>query len=213
MSDDEQDAKNYAELIKNMKNYCNDNINSKTKSILALIEKMMIEFETDQDLSIFVNDVKISQFVMNEIYTTDWTNEEKADFVAKTRSVILSFKEDDEEDEEYIYANGYDYVELMEKIVGYCTDHNNVKTQSMITLIQTSINNLEEDNTLTEERLLFKNYLPIFCLVVDKIDSDHWTDSEKTDMYVNTIETIPGFCNGEETCICDICDGVRIMSI
>jgi hypothetical protein len=211
MSDDEQDAKNYAELMQNMKNYCNDNINSKTESILALIEKMMIEFETDQDLSIFVNDVKISQFVMNEIYTTDWTNEEKADFIAKTRSVILSFKEEDDEEDYHIYADGYDYVELMEKIIEYCNENSNVKTQNMITLIETSIKDFKEDNTLTEERSLYVNHVPLFNSILDKMDSDHWTDSEKTDMYVNTKSTIPGFCNGEKICVCDLCDGVRIM--
>ena len=66
MTDHEQKAKDYSELMKNMRDYCNN----KTESILALIE-----FETNQDLSIYTNDVKISQFVMAEVHTTDWTNE------------------------------------------------------------------------------------------------------------------------------------------
>ena len=218
---DEQNAKDYAELMNNIKDYCNDNINSKTKSILSLIEKMMIDFETDKDLSIYVNDVKISQFVMNEIYTTDWTNQEKFDFLAKTRSVIPSFKQEDEEeededeDEEYIYADGYDYLELMEKIVAYCHFNNNVKTQNMMTLIQTTLieANWNNPDNLTKERIMFKIYWPVFCLVIDKMVLDEWTDNEKAHMFINTIETIPGFCNGKEQSICNICDGVNIMSI
>jgi hypothetical protein len=216
MPHDEQDAKNYAELMKNIKNYCDDNINSKTKSILVLIEKMTKDFETDQDLSIYVNDVKISQFVMNEIYTTNWTNEEIADFVAKTRSVIQSFKEEDEEEdeeeeEEEIYADGYDYVSLMEKIVAYCTENSNKKTKNMIALIETNISDFTVDNTLTEERSLYMNHVPLYNAILDKMDSDDWTDDEKTTMFVNTVSTIPGFCNGEEIDVCDLCDGVRIM--
>ena len=206
MQDDEQDAKNYAELMKNMRNYCNDNINNKTKSILELIE-----FKTDPDLSIFINDVKISQFVMNEIYTTDWTNEEKDDFVAKTSSLITPF--DDEE--EYIYADGYDYVELIEKIVAYCNENSNVKTQNIITLIQTTLieTNWNNSDNLTKERLLFKNYWHVFCLVIDKMDLDQWSDNEKTHMLVNTIQTIHAFYNAKEMSLCDICDSVRSMSI
>jgi hypothetical protein len=193
-----QDTKDYAELMKNIRNYCNDNINNKTKSILALIE-----FETNKNL---VNDVKISQLVMNEIYTTNWTNEEKADFIAKTQSF------EKEDDEEYIYADGYDYVELIEKIVGYCNEHYNIKTQSMITLIQTTLIETNWNNyyNLTKERLLFKNYRPVFFLVIDKMNLDQWTDNEKTHMFVNTIQTIHEFYNSKEM---SLCDSVRSMSI
>jgi hypothetical protein len=191
------DAKDYAELMKNMKDYCDDNINSKTKSILALIE-----FKKDKDLSIYVNDVKISQFVMNEIHTTNWTNAEKVDFVAKTRSVIASFKQED--DEEEIYANGNNFIEILEKIVVYCNENSNVKTQSMVTFIETSIDFFKEDTTtLMVKRSLFKNYQLLYYLVIDKMDLDNWTDEEIMDLYVNTIETIPE--------LSDICDGMRIM--
>ena len=122
--------------------------------------------------------------------------------------MIQSFKEEDDEE---IYADGYDYVSLMEKILAYCTDNSNTKTQNMIALIETSINNFKVDNSLTEERSFYMNHLPLYDAILDKMDSDDWTDDEKVTMFVNTVSTIPGFCNGEERDICELCDGVRIM--
>ena len=219
------DAKDYAELMKKMKEYCDHNITSKTKSIMALIEQMMIDFEKDDDLTIYVNDVKISQFVLNEIHTTDWTNAEKIDFEAKTWSAIQSFRDEgkeagEEDDEEEIYAHGYDYGSLMEKIgdgslmekiVVYCNENSNAKTQNMVEFIETGITGFKVDNALTEERSLYVNYVLLYNSMIDKMDSDDWTDDERVTMAVNTEATITEFCNGKEIDICDICEGVRIM--
>jgi hypothetical protein len=75
------------------------------------------------------------------------------------------------------------------------------------TLIETNWNNYYN---LTKERLLFKNYRPVFFLVIDKMNLDQWTDNEKTHMLVNTIQTIHEFYNSKEM---SLCDGLCSMSI
>jgi hypothetical protein len=93
MSDNEQDIRDFAEVMQNMKNFCNDNINSNTNifdDILAVI---------DTDLLIFYSKPYMSHF--------------------------------------------YIYMDLIDKITEYCHENGYVKTQNLITFIETTIKDFE----------------------------------------------------------------------
>jgi hypothetical protein len=75
-----------------------------------------------------------------------------------------------------------DFIELMDKITEYCNQNINNKKQKMVSFMKTSINNFKKDDIVAEEHLL-TNYKDLLNSIMEKMDSDNWTEKEKDDMY------------------------------